>query len=181
MKKLAMIGAVCFVVVLGAVVVGWLYVTSTPQYSFYRLRKAIYEKDGDTALKYFDIEKIIDNRTARMITSHKSNVLGWSIAASMKPLLNAEFKAAITEDIKNSDAKGISLIRIFRMVNAIKKGEGEIAFLSWKNEAELFFKMKKSSGGYWVIIDLMDDLMDFEDLVIGDSNISVLIRWTLSS
>ena len=44
----------------------------------------------------------------------------------------------------NKDAKKISLIRIFRMVNAIKKGEGEIAFLSWKNEAEPFFKMKKS-------------------------------------
>jgi hypothetical protein len=164
MKKLAMIGAVCFVVVLGAVVGGWLYVKSTPQYSFYRLRKAIYEKDEDTGLKYFDIEKIIDNRTARMIASDKSNVLGLSIAASMKPLLNAEFKAAITEDIKNSDAKGVSLIRIFRMVNVVKKGEGGIAFLSWKNEAEPFFKMKKLSGGYWVVIDLMD----FEDLVIGD-------------
>jgi hypothetical protein len=65
---------------------------------------------------------------------------------------------------KSKDAKGTSFIRIFRMVNAVKKGEGEIVFPSWKNEADPFFKMKKSSGGYWVVIDPMDS----EDFTVGD-------------
>ena len=52
-----------FVIALG---IGFIFVKETPRYSLYWFKKAILEHDAESALKYLDIDSIVDNMVKDM-------------------------------------------------------------------------------------------------------------------
>ena len=54
--KLALAGIIAVLLVLG-----FFYVRSTPHYSLYQLKRAVNNHDADDALKFINIDSIIDN------------------------------------------------------------------------------------------------------------------------
>lgn len=87
--------------------VGYFYVRSTPHYSLYMLKKAIEKHDPDEALKYIDIDSIVNNlgrnlfgnkeKGASQETSRKSSLKG--MVADALPGIKDSIRSSLREAI----------------------------------------------------------------------------------
>lgn len=104
MKRKIYIAALAIIVFLA---VGYFYVRSTPHYSLYMLKKAIEKHDPDEALKYIDIDSIVDNlgrnlfgnkeKGASQETSRKSSLKG--MVADALPGIKGSIRSSLREAI----------------------------------------------------------------------------------
>jgi hypothetical protein len=104
MKRKVYIAALAIIVFLA---VGFFYVRSTPHYSLYMLKKAIEKHDPDEALKYIDIDSIVDNLGRNFIGknekdgSRKSSLKGMVFDAL--PGLKGSIRSSIRQAIASGD------------------------------------------------------------------------------
>mgnify|MGYP001766287938 CR=1 FL=1 len=104
MKRKVYIAALAIIVFLA---VGYFYVRSTPHYSLYMLKKAIEKHDPDEALKYIDIDSIVDNlgrnlfgnneKGASQETSRKTSLKG--MIADALPGMKDSIRSSLHEAI----------------------------------------------------------------------------------
>lgn len=163
MKKLIILVGIILVVA----VTGFVYAKGTPQYSLYQLRKAIENHDADTAMRYFDVDSIVDHQINDIIGQDKkkptsefeqmgNNIVRERMAKvipTIKETLKSQFKNNITTP--SDDETPVNIIRKGKYSDFEITMIGEIAILSRKDNIDIGFKMVKSSGGYWKIVQLM--------------------------
>ncbi|MBU1092071.1 DUF2939 domain-containing protein [Patescibacteria group bacterium] len=98
-------------IVLGAVIVlggGFYWFMGTPQYSMWQLKTAIAKHDSELAMKYFNVDKMVDNvwpkmTSALMTEAQQSDdtlgfmgiLLGSGIVDNMKPMIKEQLKTSL--------------------------------------------------------------------------------------
>jgi len=150
--------------------ISFYYIKGTPHYSLYKFKKALLKNDPETALKYLDIDSIVDNlmsRTMMEMTEERlsknewenaGRAMGIGIAMMMKPamkeFLKTSFKQAVTNPDK--DKTDIRKLKDLGFNDYIIERIGNTALISPKNDPDVSFKMTRIEGGYWKIVDIIN-------------------------
>jgi hypothetical protein len=152
-----------FIIVLG---IGFLFVKETPRYSLYWFKKAILDRDAESALKYLDTDSIVDNMVkdmsrgddkAQVQSKDSSNESMENIGKAVimqnlpaiKSQLREQLKSAIVsyndrtvlDNLNKASVLGIQIIM-----------EGDMALVKIRGRDKVAFKMAKSPEGHWRII-----------------------------
>lgn len=159
---------ISFAVLLSLIISAFVYAKGTPQYSLYQFRKSIENHDADSALKYLDIDSVVDNMMQDLIkeqeVKHPSSPaesfgnnfakgLMTMMIPAMKEALKGQIKAGITTP---SDKKTpVSGIQKGSFSDFEIKTEGKMAILSRKDDKDLKLKMVKTPEGHWKIVQIM--------------------------
>ncbi|KAA0894288.1 DUF2939 domain-containing protein [Oryzomonas rubra] len=164
MKKLMIFVGVIVVVVVSV----FVYAKGTPQYSLYQFRKAVENHDADTAMKYFDVDSIVDNFMNDFMKSQDEkkpanefeamgNNLAKGLIAMMLPAMKESLKGQLKTGITtpSDDKTPVKDIRKGSLSDFEIKTEGKMAILSMKDNKNVKFKMVKTPDGHWKIVQLM--------------------------
>jgi hypothetical protein len=152
-----------FIIALGA---GYIFVKETPRYSLYWFKKAILDHDAESALKYLDIDSIVDNMVKDMSggedkektqskDSSKESMKNIGKAVIMQNLptiktqLREQLKSAIVsyndrtvlDNLNKANVLGLQIVM-----------EGDKALVKIRGRDKVAFKMEKSPEGHWRII-----------------------------
>lgn len=181
MKKILLIlGVLLLVVITGS----FLYIRSTPRYSLYKLKNAISDKDAESALKYIDVDSIVDNLMKDLYaneppSSNRWEAMGRSIgqgmAMLMLPVLKENMKSQIKTSIVSEDDKS-KLVGLRKNLWDIDiETSGKTAILTPKDNQSIKFKMTKTSDGYWRIVEIIDtEKIDMRSSQAAKAQIDVL-------
>ena len=165
-------------VILLLLVSGFLYVRTTPYYSIYQLAGAVNSHDPDKALKYIDVDSIVEglvknlsaNENALKPASRKAIITGISMnMASIKEGITQYIITSIRSGNDGSAAKresagGIGLGNF--NINSIQKNiiwdldittKGTTAFVSMKGEPGRKARMIRTPEGYWKFVEVIID------------------------
>ena len=163
--------------------IGFYYFSGTPRYSLYKIGRAFKNHDAEEFHKYVDVDRIVDHLAefaleqalAEMEENQPTGDWGRpsqefdkELAMMMFPqmieALKPQIKQAITEliedpgdDREGSPFVGASLADI--------QTEGNTSLVTVEDEEtgqEIRFKMEKSSGRYWRIVEI--DFESFQSL-----------------
>ncbi|MEW6615011.1 MAG: DUF2939 domain-containing protein [Thermodesulfobacteriota bacterium] len=164
MKKISIIGGFLIVVA----IVGFLYVKGTPQYSLYQFRNAVENHDADTAIKYFDVDSIVDNLMTDFMKEEEAKkpkngweAMGQNFARGLMVLMLPRMKEAMKGQLKTAittpsdDKTAVKDIKKGSISDFEIKTEGKMAIVSRKDDPKVKFKMVKTPEGYWKIVQLM--------------------------
>jgi type II secretion system protein G len=143
----------------------FFYIKGTPRYSLYKLKKAISNKDAEDALRYIDIDSIVDNMAKDLylnepMPSNKWEAMGRSIGQGMVmlmlPAVKETMKSQIKTSIVSSDDKSklAGLKANLRDLNI--ETSGKTAMVAPKDDHSVKFKMAKVNDGYWRIVEIID-------------------------
>ena len=156
-------------------VVGWRYIKSSPQFSLYKMSKAIEARDYETFAKYFDTDSVVDNIVDKALESVKevgaeeatSNVwyeLGKSFSEGlimmMKPTIKEQAKAEIKREIETGsfwdDYRPVNVFKAFTGFEVRKEGKVATVTLATDEKEPFSFKILQREG-YWQISDFVLD------------------------
>ncbi|PJE67834.1 hypothetical protein COU95_00330 [Candidatus Shapirobacteria bacterium CG10_big_fil_rev_8_21_14_0_10_40_9] len=181
MKKLLPL-IVLLPVALIAGLFGWNYVKSSPQYSVYKMYKAVEAHDYETFTKYVDIDSLVSSLVDKALEETKQKQaqetkgsewaqLGQSFAegliALMKPTLKEQIKEAIKKEIEQGNfKKDYKPANAFKAITQIKvQRDGKIAKITLTNEKKgtLSLRMRQKEG-YWQIFDMDFDFSELKSV-----------------
>jgi hypothetical protein len=162
-KKLLIIGVAVIAVVLAG---AFYYIKGTPQYSLYMLKKAIEQNDSEGAMKYLDVDSIVDTAMVNVMkdVSKKSETfsdndfeaagaaLGAGLFMMMKPAIKDALSAGIKQAISDPEKDKTGLGNIFGTVDI--KVNGKSATIIPDGAPDTSFRMAKTSEGYWRITEI---------------------------
>ena len=164
MKKLIIFMGIIVVILVS----GFVYAKGTPQYSLYQFRKAVENHDADTAMKYFDVDSIVDNlmndfmkaqdekKPANEFEAMGNNFAKGLMAMmipTMKETLKGQLKTAITTP--SDDKTPLKGIQQGSLSDFEIKTEGKMSIISRKDDIDMKFKMVKTTDGHWKIVQMM--------------------------
>lgn len=166
------------------VAIGFYYFVGTPQYSMWQLKQATIHQDTDKAMRFINIDKLIDNvwpkfTSAMMTEATKQEdpfgmlgtMLGLGLIENMKPMLKEQIisgiKGTITgeSDSENPDEES-SLIVSREDMNKLKlkTSQGKTYILApaeVTGDMEMRYIITRSTTGrFWQITDLEIDNWD---------------------
>jgi hypothetical protein len=154
---------VVLIIVLG---ISYIFIKETPRYSLYWFKKAILERDAESALKYLDTDSIVDNMVKDMSGEEdKEKVqskdqskgsmknIGKDIIMqnlpAIKEQLREQLKSAIISYNDRTILDNLNKASVFGLQISM---EGDIALVKIWGKDKVAFKMVKSSEGHWKII-----------------------------
>ncbi len=159
---------------------GWSYSKTTPQFSLYKMIRAVKSHDYETFTKYFDVDSVVDNVIAKALESTRSKgveesegseweELGKDFAEGlitmMKPALKERFKEEIKRGVETGgfreDLQTVGLIGIFTRTTVQREGKVAKVALRKKDDEQLSMMMRNKDG-YWQVFDFDMDF-DFSD------------------
>jgi len=143
---------------------GIIYVRNTPHYSIYMLKRAIEHHDPDEALKYINIDSIIDKMSADFIAKNNNTGENNHGKASFKGMI-AEALPGIKDSVRSSFREAVGSSRkIKRTPDATTEPHGETSARSERRHTNKGF----SAGG--IVIDNLDvgklENASFRNLII---------------
>ncbi|HUV46852.1 MAG TPA: DUF4352 domain-containing protein [Candidatus Bathyarchaeia archaeon] len=155
------------------------YIKTSPQFSMYKMSKAVRQHNYEEFSKYFDMDSVVNNiidkafkETEEESTDNELGELGKGFAEGllimMKPALKEEFKNQLKEQVETGsfgeNYQTKNTLKAFTMTRV--KKEGHIAQIEITNEnGEKFnFKMRKKDD-YWQVFD-----MDFDTSELKKEN-----------
>jgi len=155
--------SLAFIIVLG---IGFLFVKETPRYSLYWFKKAILDRDAESALKYLDTDSIVDNMVkdmsrgddkeqAQTKDSSKESMENIGKAVIMQNLpgiktqLREQLKSAI---VSYNDRTVLDNLNKASVLGIQITMEGNTALVKIRGRDKVAFKMEKSSESHWRII-----------------------------
>lgn len=175
MKKVLLLVIILGLLILGGFS-GWGYAKSTPQYSVYKLFRAVKEHDYETFSRYFDADSVIDDAIAKITQdSSTSNDLSTEelglaqgFLSLLTPALKGQIKSSLRREIENGsfwkDAQPPTVTSAFTDVKVQKKGKvAQVTIINDKGES-LKFQMR-DKGRYWQVFAI--DLDDAKELFEG--------------
>jgi hypothetical protein len=138
----------------------------TPRHSLGELRSALLNHDADGALKYVDVESIVDHMAEDAFRTKESSaktdldalglVLSRSIASAIMPQAKALIRKGVRAAIESDDQLGyFSSIRKASAWYFTIEEEGDIAVVTPRGDDKVRFKMERTDKGYWKIIELI--------------------------
>lgn len=138
----------------------------TPRESLSRLRTALLNHDGDTALRYIDVDSITDRLAEDLLNRYGTSddvltSLGVAVGRNIQPLLlpiiretiRKQVRSAISSTEENAYFSYIRKGHIFYL-NIIMEGDGR-AFVEPKGKSDFAFRMARTEQGYWKIVQLV--------------------------
>jgi hypothetical protein len=154
------------VVLIIALGISYIFIKETPRYSLYWFKKAILERDAESALKYLDTDSIVDNMVKDMSGEEdKEKVqskdqskgsmknIGKDIIMqnlpAIKEQLREQLKSAIISYNDRTILDNLNKASVFGLQISM---EGDIALVKIWGKDKVAFKMAKSSEGHWKII-----------------------------
>jgi hypothetical protein len=166
------------VVILLLLVSGFLYVRTTPYYSIYQLAGAVNNHDPEKALKFIDVDSIVENLVKNLSanehalkpSTRKAIIAGISMnMASIKEGITQYIITSIRSGdsgnaTKQESAGGIGFGNF--NINRIHKNiiwdldvttKGTTAFVRMKDKPERKVRMIRTPEGYWKIVEIIID------------------------
>jgi hypothetical protein len=137
-----------------------------PHYALTQLREAILNHDADSALRYVDVDRVVDNIIERKLAQQEARTDGQAagieagrrimplILPALRQFVRDQLRIAIT----SSDESGyFSTIRKASVwyLNIVIDGDRAVVTPRGSNKAA--FTMAKNSEGFWKIIEIMPD------------------------
>jgi hypothetical protein len=138
----------------------------TPRRSLAELRSALLEHDGERAVRYIDVDSIVDSMardTFEKMEKKADNPLyaagllaGRQAAAlampAVKGLLRKELKAAIASSGESGYFHDIERSSVWYLNIAVTD---ETAMVTPKGKSDFAFRMAKTKEGYWRIVEII--------------------------
>jgi hypothetical protein len=176
-------------VVLGIIVIvgalGWMYIKGTPQYSLYKMAKAVEKKDYTTFSKYFNVDAVIDDLLDKAIVESQKTMESQLAASSaeekklaqqyfenlinqMRTQMKEKAKADIKKQVEGgnfyADYRG-AIISVFLNTKVkISGNEADVTLINNKTKQTLPLKMRKKAG-YWEIYKINASLEEIQKLI----------------
>jgi hypothetical protein len=167
-KRVGIVALIIAVVAFGS----WHFIKATPQYSLFRFGAALKQHDADAALRYIDVDAVVDNHFRDVAKemdakSEKSQnpweQIGTGLAKGLMNLMlpnlkeaaKSELRAAIeepssaTEKKKFDPFKGVASWRDFDI-----EKQGKIALVTKRSDKAFFMKLSQTQDGHWKIVQL---------------------------
>lgn len=166
-KRIVHVVVSCLIVI-AVLTAGFFWVRGTPRYSLYCFKRAILQRDAESALKYIDLDAVIDNMVNQMseeksdgqgVPSRRSDKtlrgIGKDVVMQNLPAIKSQLREqlklailsyndrAVLEKLSRASVLGLHITRKADMAMVKVMGQDTIAFA-----------MKKSSEGYWRIVSL---------------------------
>jgi hypothetical protein len=164
-KKFIVFLSTLFVLII-ATGIACIFVKETPRYSLYWFKKAILEHDAESALRFLDIDSIVDNMVKDMpggddrkgaqskdrsegpMKNIGRDVIMQNLPA-IKVQLQEQLKSAIISYNNRTALDNLNKASVFGLCITM---EGDTALVKMWGKDKTAFKMAKSSEGHWRII-----------------------------
>ncbi len=171
-KRITLIVTSCLLLV-AICTAGFYWVRETPRYSLFWFKRAILQRDADSALKYIDLDSILDNMVNQMsdgaggqaVASGKSGRTLGGISKdvvsqnlpSIKSQLREQLRSAILSYNDQAVLEKLSKASVLGLRITTKDN---LATVRVMGRDKIAFTMKKSSEGRWKIVSLnLQELM----------------------
>jgi hypothetical protein len=147
-------------------VAGFLAIHNTPRYSLYWFKKAILDHNAEGALKYLDIDSIVDNmvkdifdkpeeqkeRAKNQPEASMKNI-GKDIVMQNLPTMKKQLKEQLESAILSyNDEAALDNLRKANVLGLVITMEGDLALVKIRGKDKVAFKMAKSPEGPWKIV-----------------------------
>ncbi len=153
-----------FLIVFG--IVGFLAIHNTPRYSLYWFKKAILDHDAESALKYLDIDSIVDNMVKDIFDKPEEQKeppknqpetamknIGKDIVMQNLPAMKKQLKEQLESAIISyNDQAALDNLRKANVLGLVITMEGDLALVKIRGKDKVAFKMAKSPEGPWKIV-----------------------------
>jgi hypothetical protein len=152
-----------FIIALGT---GYIFLKETPRYSLYWFKKAILDHDAEGALKYLDIDRIVDNMVQDMSGGEdKDKVqskdpskdsmknIGKDIIMQNLPAIKTQLREQLKSAILSyNDRTVLDNLNKASVLGLQITMEDDRALVRIRGRDKVAFKMAKSPEGHWRII-----------------------------
>jgi len=146
-------------------VIGYFYTKATPRYSLYWFKRAILKHDAEEALKYIDIDSVLDNMVKDMSdrpdgekaqTKNESKKpmknIGQEVIRQNLPAIKEQLREQLKSAIISYNDRGaldkLNKASIFGLRIAT---EGDTALVNIRGKNTVAFKMTRAPEGHWRI------------------------------
>ncbi len=143
----------------------FLFMKGTPRYSLYQFRQAILNRDGETALKYLDIDSIVDNMMKEVLAKEEpaprteweaaGRNLGKVMVMAMAPAMKETLKSTMKTSLTSADKSNLDNLKKGSIWDLDIKTDGNTAIVTPKGDPSVNFRMAKTGEGYWKIVEFM--------------------------
>jgi hypothetical protein len=156
--------------VAAALVLGGCASTDTPRGCISRLRVALLNHDADEALRYIDIDSIVDCFARDMLLKYEREArdplesLGVQIAGKasgfVMPMVKDMVRRQVRSAITCSDDMGyfddIRKANDWYLMYYLKiEVEGDTAIVKVRGDSRTAFRMKRIDRGYWKVVEII--------------------------
>jgi len=146
-------------------VIGYFYVKSTPRYSLYWFKRAILKHDAEEALKYIDVDSVLDNMV-KDLSGGEDGEKTQTKNGSKKPMKNIgqeiirQNLPAIKEQLREQLKSAIISYNDQGTLDKLNKAsifglrivmEGDTALVNIRGKDAVAFKMTRAPEGHWRI------------------------------
>lgn len=164
-KKLIILSSILFaLIILG--IAGFLAIHNTPRYSLYWFKKAILEHDAESALKYLDIDSIVDNMVKDIFDKPEQEKepsknqreapmknIGKDIIMQNLPAMKIQLKEQLESAIISyNDQTALNNLSRANVLGLAITMDGDLALVKIRGKDKVAFKMAKSPEGNWKIV-----------------------------
>ena len=138
----------------------------TPRRSLSELRTALLNRDADRALRYVDLDSVVDCAARDISRRYEANAdsplemlgvrAGREAAKALMPGIKALVRSQIRNAIASSDQWGyFDDIRKASVWYLNVRVEGDTAVVESKGKGDVRFKMARAGEGHWRIIEIL--------------------------
>jgi hypothetical protein len=171
-KSVIIVCSILLVLVI-ALGTGYLFIKETPRYSLYWFKKAILDRDAENALKYLDIDSIVDNMVKDMSSGNDKEKaqpkdpskgsmknIGKDVIMQNLPTIKTQLREQLKSAIVSyNDRTVLDNLNRASVLGLEITEEGDMALVRIRGKDKTAFKMVKAPGGHWRIIALnLDEL-----------------------
>jgi hypothetical protein len=194
LKNKVLLGSLGAVIILAS---GTYWFLGTPQYSMWRFKTAVTKHDGESAMRYFNIDKTVDNvwpkmTSALLAEAQKSDdtfgfmglLLGSGMVDNMKPMIKEQLRTGLKDtfsgkppsDQATTAEESTNIFgtdpKAWNKIKLISKGGKSYINVPKEvsgNSTDLRLILTKASDGrYWQITDMEMD-GDWSTIFAGPS------------
>ena len=139
---------------------------NTPRRSLSELRSALLSHDADRALRYIDVDRVVDCMARDMFQRYEAKAdnplealgirAGKEAAAIIMPQVKEQLREQLRKAITSSGEGGY--FRDIRRASVWYLNihvEGDTAVVAPKGKSDIRFKMARTDEGYWRIVEIV--------------------------
>jgi hypothetical protein len=166
-KKLILLFSILFILIISGVA-GFLSIYNTPRYSLYWFKRAILEHNAESALKYLDIDSIVDNMAKDIFDKPEQQKkppknqpeaamknIGKDMVIQNLPTIKKQLKEQLESAIISyNDQAALDNLRKANVLGLVITMEGNLALVKIRGKDKVAFTMAKSSEGPWKIVSI---------------------------
>ena len=138
----------------------------TPRHSLGELRSALVDHDADRALKYVDVDSIVNHMVQDKLRAQEQNAktdldamglaLGRIVASAILPQATPLIRQGVIAAITSDDQLGyFNKIRKASVWYFTIEEKGNTALITPRGDNKVQFKMERTDQGYWRITQVI--------------------------